>query len=54
MYFPSIGKKKKKGLPCWSSGTESIFQCRGRGFDPWLGNWDPTCHRATKPTQHNY
>lgn len=20
------------------------FQCRGYGFDPWLRNWDPTCH----------
>ena len=19
------------------------------GFDPWLGNEDPTCHRATRP-----
>ena len=19
------------------------FHCSRRGFDPWLGNWDPTC-----------
>ena len=24
------------------------FQCRGHEFDPWLGNWDPTC-RAAQP-----
>ena len=23
-------------LPC--------FHCRGNGFNPWSGNWDPTCH----------
>ena len=22
-------------LPWWSSGWESICQCRGHGFDPW-------------------
>ncbi|XP_059941008.1 uncharacterized protein LOC132480641 isoform X2 [Mesoplodon densirostris] len=27
-----------KGFPSWSSGKESTFQCRGRGFDPWSGN----------------
>ena len=40
-------------LPWWSSGKESVFQCRGRGFDPWSGNYDPTCHGATKPVRHN-
>ena len=20
------------------------FHCRGHGFDPWSGNWDPACH----------
>ena len=38
---PSIGAKTIKlleenigvgGLPWWSSGKESAFQCRGRGF----------------------
>ena len=27
------------------AGTPS-FQCRVPGSDPWLGNWDPTCHVA--------
>ena len=27
-----------RGLLWWSSGKESTFQCRGHGFDPWLGN----------------
>ena len=22
------------------------FHCRGHGFDPWLGNYDPACSRA--------
>ena len=22
------------------------FHCRGHRFDPWLGNYDPTCHEA--------
>ena len=26
------------GLPWWSSGKESAFQCRRRGFDPLSGN----------------
>ena len=26
------------GLPWWSSGKESILQCRGRGFYPWSWN----------------
>ena len=42
------------GLSWWSSGKESAFQCRERGFDPWLGNEDPTCLRETKPMHHNY
>ena len=24
----------------------STPSCRGHGFDPWLGNKDPTCHKA--------
>ena len=30
--------RKEEGLPWWSSGKESAFQFRGRGFDLWLGN----------------
>ena len=25
----------------WSSGSESTFQCRGHGFDPWSGTKIP-------------
>ena len=30
------------------------IQCRGCGFDLWLGIWDPACHGATKPSCHDY
>ena len=30
--------KRKEGLPWWSSGKESVLQCRGHRFDPWSGN----------------
>ena len=30
------------------------LHCRGYGFNPWSGNWDPTCCRATKALYHNY
>ena len=36
------------GLPWWLSGKESIYQCRRRRFDPWIGKgpwrskWQPT------------
>ena len=43
--------KVSLGLLWWSSGQESVFQCREWGFDSWLGNQDPTCHGATKPEQ---
>ena len=41
------------GLPWWSC-WESAFQCRGRGFGPWSGNWDPTRCRATSLPCRNY
>ena len=47
-------KGKPWGGPWWSSGEESTLQCRGRGFDPWLRNWDPTGRGATRPLCHNY
>ena len=34
-------RKFSEGLPWWSSGEESTFQCRGRRFDPWLGTKSP-------------
>ena len=40
-------------LPCSSSGWESTLQLRGRGFYPWRGNQDSTCHGATKPLSPN-
>ena len=50
--LPSIPLKTQgQGHPWWSSGRESTFQCRGRGFDPQSGNQDPTCHGATKPVR---
>ena len=27
----------------------TALQCREGGFDPWSGNWHPTCHGETKP-----
>ena len=26
------------------------FHCRGHGFNPWSGNWDPTCHAVQPKT----
>ena len=28
--------------------TTQHSQCRGPGFHPWSGNWDPSCHLALK------
>ena len=28
--------------------------CRGYRFDPWSGNYDPTCCGATEPASRNY
>ena len=34
------------GFP-WQSSVKTLScQCRGPGFDPWLGNQDPACHLA--------
>ena len=46
--FPS------RGLPWWSNDNEYALQCRGRGFDPWLGKQDPSCCGATKPVCYTY
>ena len=38
---------KTRRLPSQSRGVKtSQSQCRGHGLDPWLGNYDPTCHMA--------
>ena len=46
--FPTVqlllflcNQKSLWGLPQWSSGKESTFQCRGRVFDTWLWNTIP-------------
>ena len=36
-----IKNLKRSGLPWWSSGYDSAFQCRGHGFDP-------VCQKKTK------
>ena len=54
-YFPLLGLNffistmgGKKFLPWDFPGGPVVktlsFQCRGRGFDPWSGNYNPTCH----------
>ena len=29
------------------------FQCKGCGFDPWLGNWDPICYVVQSKNEIN-
>ena len=47
------------GLPWWSSGKESAFQCRGHGFDPWSGKIPHAVEQlspsttTTEPEHHN-
>ena len=49
-----ILKTLLEGLPWLFIGKESAFQCRGHGFQPWLGNWDPIRWAATEPMGCNY
>ena len=35
-----------RNFPAGPVVKTSCVQCRGRRFKPWLGNEDPTCHRA--------
>ena len=35
----------------WLRTHWTVQGCR---FDPWSGSEDPTCHRATKLSSHNY
>ena len=37
LYENTLGLKSEFGLPWWHSGSESTYQCRGYGFDPWSG-----------------
>ena len=44
LQFPFLAfswKTSTKGLPWWSSSWDSTSQCRGHGFDSWLGHWGP-------------
>ena len=44
---------RAQGLLWWSSASESALQ-RGRGFNPWSGDQDPTNRRAAESAHHNY
>ena len=37
-----------------NSQCESASHCRGHGFELWSREWDPACHRVTKPRSLNY
>ena len=52
--WDSFLKNQSAGLPWWSRGWESIFQCRGCRFNLWSGNHGPKCYRATKPISHKW
>ena len=47
-FFLSCVFQQQKGLPRWHSGKESTYQCRRRGFEPWVRKipwrrkWQPT------------
>ena len=43
-------KTRALGLPCWSSGWDFTFQCRGCGFNPWSGSYNPTYLTTKRPT----
>ena len=48
----------KKGSPWDFSGSPVVktpsVQCRGFGFNVWLGNWDPTCFAAKNKILKNF
>ena len=44
-----FNKRWSRDFPGESGGWESTFQCRGRGLDPWSGNWDPHAARKLSP-----
>ena len=41
---------RSSGLPWWSGGRESTWQCKGQG----LIQEASTCHKASKALHHNY
>ena len=44
----SYSKTPDRDFPGGPVVKTPCFQCRGRGFDPWSGNSDPTCGTAKK------
>ena len=40
------------GLPRWSRDKESTYQCRRRGFHPWVRNI--TWRRTWEPTKYSF
>ena len=44
----SINNYQLLDFPCGAGAKVLCSQCRGPGFDPWSGNYDPTSLRATK------
>ena len=41
-----IKTKITRKVPGGPAVRNLSFHCRGHRFDPWLGNYDPTCHEA--------
>ena len=48
-----VKRNRRGGLPWRSSGWDFAFQCRGCGFDPWRGSWDPRCLPAKNQNINN-
>ena len=50
-----IGLKHEcvRDFPGGSVVKTTCFQCREHGFDPWSGNYDPTCKTALPPLKIN-
>jgi len=54
-----IDRRQGSRISYYFEGTllvvkKSTLQCRGHGFDPRLGNWDPTCWETAKPKCNIY
>ena len=52
-----VNCKTPESLKCIhgkNSRWESASHCRGHGFELWSREWDPACHRVTKPRSLNY
>ena len=41
--------ENRKDFPSGPGVKIPCYQCRGLGFHPWSGNYDPTCHVAWPP-----